>query len=230
MGAYKDDDKGANSGSAYIYHSIDDLSLPVQLSSFTATSEGGAVTLFWRTESEVDNLGFDIYRSDSKDGPFVKVNTLRIPGAGTSGAPHEYEYVDKFVGEGQRYFYYIEDIDFSGIRTKSHVIEVLVAKKEVLPKQFALLQNFPNPFNPDTWIPYELPRDADVQIRIYDVSGRLVRKLDLKHKEAGYYITKEDAAYWDGRNDNGDLVASGVYFYRIQAGDFRAPKKMVVTK
>jgi hypothetical protein len=72
-----------------------------------------------------------------------------------------------------------------------------------------LLQNFPNPFNPETWIPYRLARDADVNIRIYDVSGRLVRNLELGHKSVGIYASRNKAAYWDGRNDDGESTSGG---------------------
>jgi len=93
-----------------------------------------------------------------------------------------------------------------------------------------LLQNFPNPFNPDTWIPYELPKDAPVTISIYNIKGQLVRELSLGDKEAGYYVIKSKSAYWDGRNDCGERIASGVYFYRLQAGKFNAMRRMVILK
>jgi len=100
----------------------------------------------------------------------------------------------------------------------------------VIPIVSALAQNYPNPFNPDTWIPYELAQSCDVKIVIYDIQGRLVRLLDLGHREIGQYITKEQAAHWNGRNDAGEAVSSGIYFYQIQAGDFKAMRKMVILK
>ncbi|MFC1714461.1 right-handed parallel beta-helix repeat-containing protein [Candidatus Poribacteria bacterium] len=98
------------------------------------------------------------------------------------------------------------------------------------PTEFALLQNFSNPFNPDTWIPYQLAEDVDVTIRIYSVSGKLVRTLSLGQKPAGFYTDKSKAAYWDGKNEAGEQVSSGVYFYTIQAGDFTATRKMILSK
>ncbi|MFC1716980.1 PKD domain-containing protein [Candidatus Poribacteria bacterium] len=98
------------------------------------------------------------------------------------------------------------------------------------PSEFTLLQNYPNAFNPETWIPYQLPADMGVAIRIYNISGRLVRTLDLGHKSAGFYTSKDKAAYWDGRNESGEHVSSGIYFYNIQAGEFTATKKMTVAK
>ncbi|MBC8233353.1 T9SS type A sorting domain-containing protein, partial [bacterium] len=111
------------------------------------------------------------------------------------------------------------------------LIEInLRASKPFVPKFSMLYQNFPNPFNPETWIPYQLSKDADVTIKIYDVSGRLVRTLELGSKEAGVYLEKAKAGYWDGRNNTGESAASGVYFYSITAGDFTATKKMLVLK
>ena len=98
------------------------------------------------------------------------------------------------------------------------------------PAEFASPQNYPNPFNPDTWIPYQLPEDVRVTVRLYSAAGGLVRTLRLGQKSAGFYIAKEKAAYWDGRNEAGEQVSSGVYFYTIQAGDFTATQKMVVAK
>jgi hypothetical protein len=99
-----------------------------------------------------------------------------------------------------------------------------------VPKQSALLQNYPNPFNPETWIPYKLSYNSDVTITIYNIQGQLVRSLNLGHREAGFYVSKESAAYWNGKNDSGEQVASGVYFYQIKAGDFNAAKRLVILK
>ena len=98
------------------------------------------------------------------------------------------------------------------------------------PTEFDLSQNYPNPFNPDTWIPYQLAEDVNVTIRIHDASGRLVRTLDLGRKPAGFYTNKVKAAYWDGRNEAGEQVASGIYFYTIQAGEFTATRKMLAVR
>ena len=97
-------------------------------------------------------------------------------------------------------------------------------------KRSALLQNFPNPFNPETWMPYQLATDADVQVRIYDISGTLVRQLGMGHQRVGYYVDRERAAYWNGRDENGEQVSSGLYFYQLRAGDYSAVKRMVILK
>ena len=97
-------------------------------------------------------------------------------------------------------------------------------------KRTMLLQNFPNPFNPETWIPYHLTEDASVAIQIYDAQGTPVRKLDLGQKSAGTYLAREAAAYWDGRNDYGELLSSGLYFYQLRAAEFSATRRMILAK
>ena len=98
------------------------------------------------------------------------------------------------------------------------------------PKETALLPNYPNPFNPETWIPYHLAKDADVTLYIYAVNGVLVRTLTLGHQAAGMYQNRSRAAYWDGRNAFGESVASGVYFYTLTAEDFTATRRMLIRK
>jgi len=97
-------------------------------------------------------------------------------------------------------------------------------------KRTALLQNFPNPFNPETWMPYTLGAESDVTISIYNLSGQKVRTLTLGRQPAGDYLTRDQAAYWDGTNDNGEPVASGVYLYELRAGAYREGRKMVLMK
>ena len=98
------------------------------------------------------------------------------------------------------------------------------------PKETTLLPNYPNPFNPETWIPYRLAREAEVAITIYDTKGTLVRRLALGNQSAGYYAERGRAAYWDGRNEDGEAVASGIYIYQFRAGDYAASRRMVIVK
>ena len=105
--------------------------------------------------------------------------------------------------------------------------QLLVA---LTPKKTVLLPNFPNPFNPETWIPYHLSKDADVTLHIYAVDGTLVRTLTLGHQAAGRYQSRTRAAYWDGKNKFGEKVASGLYFYTLTASDFSATRKMLIRK
>ena len=99
-----------------------------------------------------------------------------------------------------------------------------------VPEDTTLLPNYPNPFNPETWIPYQLAKPADVMVRIYGIDGRLVRRLSLGHQAAGMYHGRSRAVYWDGRNEFGEPVASGIYFYTLTAGNYTATRKMLIRK
>ena len=95
------------------------------------------------------------------------------------------------------------------------------------PKETVLLPNYPNSFNSETWIPYQLSKDSEVSIRIYDVRGKVIRHLALGHQATGFYNNTSRAAYWDGRNTVSEKVASGVYFYTLTADDFTATQNMI---
>ena len=111
---------------------------------------------------------------------------------------------------------------------KDGLLEQLLAA--LTPKETMLLPNYPNPFNPETWIPYRLAREAEVAITIYDTKGTLLRRLALGDQAAGYYAERGKAAYWDGRNEGGEAVASGIYIYQFRAGDYAASRRMVIVK
>ena len=101
---------------------------------------------------------------------------------------------------------------------------------ERLPTQPQLLANYPNPFNPETWIPFQLAQDSTVTATIYDLTGEQIRVIELGHIPAGNYVESNRAIYWDGKTESGELVSSGTYFYQIEAGDYRAIRKMVILK
>ena len=100
----------------------------------------------------------------------------------------------------------------------------------LIPEETALHRNYPNPFNPETWIPYQLAESAEVTLTIYDINGHLVRRLELGHQAAGMFQSRTRAAYWDGRNQLGESVASGLYFYTLTAGEFTATRRMLILK
>ena len=127
--------------------------------------------------------------------------------------------------------------ELEAVPEKSHSVEITIrflhlwlenANRSV--SETRLLPNYPNPFNPETWIPYQLAEAADVSVTIYDVGGRLVRTISVGFKPVGYYLTRERAAYWDGRNEIGESVSSGVYFIQFLSGDFAATRRIVVVK
>ncbi|MBM3241424.1 hypothetical protein FJZ31_34520 [Candidatus Poribacteria bacterium] len=114
-----------------------DYSLPVELSSFTATTGDGTVILRWRAETEVNNIGFAIYRSEEKDGNYTRINF--VPGAGSSAMPNDYQFTDKKVEQGKTYFYYLEDVDVAGEKNRTKIIKVVVPPAQPIPKEFRLL-------------------------------------------------------------------------------------------
>ena len=133
------------------------------------------------------------------------------------------ETVQRWLSEAdQREF--TDAVSRRGIAVLEHLLATLT------PKETALLANYPNPFNPETWIPYQLAKPADVTLTIYAANGAVVRTLALGHRAAGMYQSRARAAYWDGRNAVGEPVASGVYFYTLTADDFTATRKMLIRK
>ena len=125
----------------------------------------------------------------------------------------------------------------AAVPEKSHSVEMAIrflriwlekANRSV--SETRLLPNYPNPFNPETWIPYQLADAADISVEIYDVGGRLVRTIPIGFKPVGYYLTRERAAYWDGRNETGESASSGVYFLHFVAGDFTTTQRVVIVK
>ena len=125
--------------------------------------------------------------------------------------------------EPLRYTITAEDVRKSQIQ-----LSALVAYE--IPSKTELLANYPNPFNPETWIPYRLAEDAFVTLTIYSQTGHLVRTLDVGHRIASAYESRSKAIYWDGRNGFGERVTSGIYFYTLTAGDYSATRKMLILK
>ena len=122
------------------------------------------------------------------------------------------------------------ELDLTDATSREGVLFLEQLLAALTPKETALLPNYPNPFNPETWIPYRLAEDAFVTLTIYDGRGRAVRTLEIGHRISGFYEDRSQAIYWDGRNDFGEGVASGVYFYHLSAGDYSATRKMLIIK
>lgn len=133
------------------------------------------------------------------------------------------ENLQRWIDEAKQ-FTNIDATFLRGIEVLEQMLETL------LPKKTALLANYPNPFNPETWIPYHLAKPAAVTLHIYAVNGTLIRTLSFGHKAAGIYEYRNSAAYWDGKNTQGERVASGIYFYTLTAGDFTSTRKMLIQK
>jgi len=187
--------------------------LPVELTSFAADIANGNVRLRWSTETELNNMGFDIERSKNKidwiTRGFVKGNQ-------NSTLPITYTYIDKPGGESTKYYYRLKQIDFTGSFKYSFVIEVDVTE----PSIFTLSQNYPNPFNPSTQISYSLPSASQVKFIVYNTLGQTINVLANGFKSKGNYSV----------NFNAVDLPSGIYFYRLEAGQFSQVKKMMLLK
>jgi len=122
------------------------------------------------------------------------------------------------------------ETDDGSLMAKRRIVMLENILASMIPNKTALLTNYPNPFNPETWIPYQLANDVDVTLTISDVKGQVVRTLALGYQPAGIYQDKSRAAYWNGRNELGERVASGVYFYTLKAGNFTATRRMLIRK
>ncbi len=195
--------------------------LPVEFTSFTGTSKNSFVVLDWTTASEINNRGFEIERASKSQNNLI-LNWEKVgfvEGNGTSSLRHVYSYTDIIAHFGT-YTYRLKQIDFDGSYKYSSKINVAAGIK---PERFALNQNYPNPFNPVTTISYELPEGAIVSLKIFDILGKEVAELVNDYKEAGSHEITFNSATFNG-------LTSGVYFYKIEAGSFKAVKKMQILK
>ena len=187
---------------------------PVEMTSFTSSVSQSGITLNWSTATELNNNGFEVEKSnDGKN--FYKVGFVK--GAGSSTQNHNYSYFDNINVSGKTIFYYrLKQVDFSGASQYSNILTVQFD----MPRNFALSQNYPNPFNPTTMINYSVAKESNVTIKIYDVMGREVETLVNENKEPGNYEV----------NFNAQNLASGIYFYKMNAGDFTSIKKLTLLK
>jgi hypothetical protein len=203
-----------------IVPNITDHSVPVTLSSFTATGREGAIEVRWTSQTEVNALAYHLLRSEKADGQFAEV--ARLDAFGNSETARDYRYLDEDVVAGRTYYYQLADEDYEG-NMKYH--GPVFASVGARPMAYSLSPNYPNPFNPSTAIGYEIPEAGRVTLTIYNVLGQEVRSLVDVHQEAGSHTVM-----WDSK-DNGDhYLNSGVYFYTLKAGDFAQTRKMVLMR
>lgn len=195
-----------------------DIRSAIELISFAATAVPyQGVTISWKTGFEVGNAGFQVQRGLTATGPYETLNpTLIAP-----RSDRTYTLVDGTARAGQTYYYRLADVDLTGRVTLHPPVAVAVP----VPSQYRLHQNYPNPFNPVTTIRYELPKSGSVRLEVFDILGRVVRTLVDQMQEAGYHTVS-----WDGRNDTGEAVNSGVYYLRMEAGEHRAVVKVALVR
>ncbi|MCK4640151.1 MAG: T9SS type A sorting domain-containing protein [Candidatus Marinimicrobia bacterium] len=193
-----------------------DMSLPVSLQDFNAVSGNSKVTLSWVTESETENLGFNLYRGTNNNGEFLMLNAELIAGHGSTSERHEYSYVDRDVVNGVTYCYKLEDVDYAG-KAKLHdkVVSATPASKEsdANINEFRLYPCYPNPFNPETTLRFELTEAARISVQIYDLLGNRITTLTNAAFQPG-----EHNLTWNGRDHQNRLVGTGIYFLQI-SGD-----------
>ena len=206
-----------------------DVPVPAELASFAGeVSFENEVTLHWGVASQSNNLGWEVYRSVDQ-ARFHLIGEL-IPGDGTTDQFRTYSFSDADLPDASKVYYYLRQIDLDGSTARSEVIEVSLSStlisQQVLPLANELRQNFPNPFNPETTISFDLDDHAIVSLHIYDVTGQVVRDLiSGQNFSAGRY-----EQLWDGKDNSGLTVGSGLYLYRIQSEKFTAMRKMVLLK
>jgi len=193
---------------------------PVELTCFEIASVKNNVQLNWSTATEVGNFGFEIERCvlNSFMKQWEKIGFIKC--AGNSNSPKNYSFTDNHPSGGSKFAYRLKQTDNDGAFEYSKEVEI-----ELTPETFSLSQSYPNPFNPSTTIEYQLPNSAQVTLSVYNSLGQLVNTLVNEEKDAGYY-----QAVWNGNDNHGNQVASGIYFYRLQTGNFINTKKMILLR
>ncbi len=199
-----------------------DAPLPVALSSFTAIYANSNAILHWTTQSENNNLGWNVYRSFSQNlGQASQINNELIPGAGTTSEPTDYQFTDEYdVIVGQTYWYWLESISGAGDTENYGPVTLTVPEEEpipVLPQNTFLCSNYPNPFNPDTKIEFSIKEDENGTLTIYNAKGQLL--------EIHLYETGEHELAWDAAR-----YGSGIYFYKLETQSYTETRKMLMLK
>lgn len=187
--------------------------VPVELFNFNGSIIGNNTVLNWSTASELNNLGFEVQRKKWNENVWISLSFVK--GNGSSTTINNYSYED-ILDEAGSYFYRLKQIDFDGSYKYSSEIKLDYSTQ----LRFEVFQNFPNPFNPATTIKYDLPKDGLVQLEVFDILGRRITTLVNEYKTAGSYEHQFDAS----------SLVSGVYVYKLQAGDFVNSKKMILLK
>ena len=219
-----------------------DAPLPISLTSFTARAGDRLVTLRWVTQSEQNNVGFEIMRSNEKDGNYdllsSYVNNEALKGQLNSSKQTAYKFTDKLVGNDITYWYKLVDVDLNGVKTfhgplsaTPHAVgnEIVNTTPGNFPKEFALQQNYPNPFNPNTTLSFDIPQlssgNVDATLYIYNSLGQQVKVLYQGKIAAGIYTVE-----WDGTNESGLPLPSGIYYAILKADYFVKTIKMMYLK
>jgi hypothetical protein len=211
-----------------------DQTLPVTLSSFTANYSQAGPILKWTTQTENNNLGWNVYRSEiNNQNEAIKLNNIYIPGSGSTSEPTNYSYQDDYPTYiGGQYFYWIQSISLSN-EIKYHGPVILVISEDdsteetpEIPHKYGLLPNYPNPFNPSTTIEFAMKKEGNYKLTVYDIKGRKVKVIFSDYIQAD----KLYRLVWDGKDYQGKDAASGIYFYRLSGNGLVINRKMILVK
>ncbi len=207
---------------AFVINGVDDPGCPVELSTFSALYASGSAVLNWTTQSETNNQGWNIYRSDSNDfATSLQINYDLFPGAGTTSMPTEYQFTDEYpVIEGNTYWYWLESVDVGGVTDTYGPASLTIPGEGDIPElpQYTYLKtNYPNPFNPSTHIQFSVKEGEIASFTIFNTKGQI---LETQTYESGTYSLE-----WDGTE-----FGSGIYFYKLQSTNYSEVKKMLMIK
>jgi subtilisin family serine protease len=221
---------------------VNNLPPPNVFAAFTGKREFNQIRLNWTTQGEYGNLGWRIYRGEMPDGEFKPLidayrSTIDRPvevlvkGRGYSNSERDYVFFDEDTSPLKSYSYYLENRGLLGRISLSPIVTIEGLKAVTIGGlKTELYQSFPNPGNPETWLPFALGATANVSVAIRSTSGELVRKLDLGERPAGLYSTKSNAGHWNGQNELGETVASGIYYYTFTISDRDASHAQEMTR
>ncbi len=221
--------------------STSDNSLPVQLLSFKAKLKQEGMELFWETASELNNAGFELWRSASTDSVYRLIGSYKtnpnLSGLGSSNYGQEYRFTDTNILPGGTYYYKLFDVTYGGQRNELRKLSAEAIPGDLtrvnggqLPETIQLAQNYPNPFNGFTIIEFTVPENnkqavQSVSVAIFDMNGRKVREIFNGQTAAGTYLGR-----WDGRNEAGQQVSTGSYIYRLSVNDVSRAKRLQFVK
>jgi len=226
----------------YFYNTVDlNTEVPVELANFSATSEFHRIVLTWITVSETNNVGFEVWRSNEKNGKYVMlssyINNPGLRGQGTTVVRHEYIYIDESVVQDQTYWYKLVDVNSEGNRKSHGPISATVtsADKQIasnsskIPKNYRLHPNFPNPFNPSTTLQFDVPdnigKSTNVSLVIFNILGQPIKNLFQGKLSPGIYYAK-----WDGKTEAGSKAPSGIYYAVLQADNYVGTIKLMMVQ
>ena len=206
---------------------------PVQLNSFNFQSDTNGIWLNWSTMAGTENMGFDIFRSISEMGDYTLINENVIPVSNNQNGINYYSFLDMNVEPGQTYYYQVADVSFSGetamygpLSATAQVTGISDGKTIIEnPENYTLGDAYPNPFNGKTSIQFSLQMSGEVKIEIYNLMGQKIRTLVAENRETGNHVVS-----WDGKNNLGQQVVSGVYLYKMSINNFQISKRILYLK